>query len=208
MPFTALIPSAGRSSRMGSAKAWLEIDGESLLQRIARTAVEAGAHAVVVVAGAEDEVEGEPTLVTRIDVATRVTLPGEARLSVAVAAPDGQLIDSIRAGYDLVGEGSDLLLWPVDAPFADAATVERLADALGSRRDAVAVPMVGDSRGHPVLFGEKVAAELATPEADPGAHAVVRKDPSRVITVPCDDRRLTAALNTPADAAALGLRVP
>jgi CTP:molybdopterin cytidylyltransferase MocA len=190
---------------MGQPKAWLRLDGRTLLQRIVDAAVAGGAHAVVVVAGAEDDLDGEPTLVTRIDIATRVTSSEDVRMSVALGTPEGSLIDSIRAGYELVGEGSDVLLWPVDAPFADATLIAALAEALGARRDAIALPCVGETRCHPVLLGEKVAAELMTPAADEGAHSVIRRDAARIIAVAASDPRLGAALNTPADAEALGI---
>jgi len=208
MPFVVLIPAAGRSRRMGAAKAWLQLAGECLLQRIVTTACSAGASAVVVVAGAEESPGQGPEaadLVTRIDVATRLQIPAGKRLSVAVADPDGALIDSIRAGLGLVPEGADLLLWPVDAPFADTALVRAMADALGAHRERIVVPVVGERRGHPILLGAEAALELDGPHADAGANAVVRRLPERVTLLPAADRRVVAPLNTPEEATALGV---
>lgn len=207
MAFTVLIPAAGRSSRMGFPKGWLQLGASSLLQHITDTAVAAEALGVVVVAGIEDP-EDDPSLVARIDVAMEVRAPAGVRLSVALGAPDAHPIDSIRAGLELVPPGSDVLLWPVDQPFASAALVRDLVGALGTARDRIALPKVGEARVHPVLFGAQVAAELLGPDADEGAHGVVRKDPERLILVNAQDERLRHPLNTPHDAKAMGIRVP
>lgn len=188
---------------MGQAKAWLQLSGETLLQRLVRLSAEAGAMAVVVVAAGHDE--DDPQLLSRMDVAMRVEAPGDTRLSVALGAPDAELIDSIRAGLELIPEGADVLLWPVDAPFADAALLSQLLAALGGDAERIAVPVVEGKRGHPVLLGSKVAAELTTEVANEGAHHVVRRDDARVVEVPATDPRLVRDLNTPADARDLGV---
>ncbi len=206
MAFCALIPAAGRSSRMGSAKAWLLYQGKPLLARIVEAAIDGGAVAVVVVSGTEDQ--EDPQLTSRIEIAVRISTPEHVRLSVALGKPQGDLIDSIRAGYQLVGEELNVLLWPVDAPFASSTLVRSLAKALGSDRSKIAVPMVDTNRCHPILLGAAVAAELVTDVADGGANKVVHRDGSRILSVPADDPRLYHSLNTPADAAALGVEFP
>jgi molybdenum cofactor cytidylyltransferase len=205
MAFSVLIPAAGRSTRMGRPKAWLTHRGTSLLQRIVNEAAAAEPLAIVVVAGSEDE--EDEALVARIDVAMRITTPNDTRLSVAVGEADGDLIASIRAGYQLVQEGSDLLLWPVDVPFGSTALVQALVEALAGAPDRLALPVVSGQRGHPVLFGTKVAAELMTAAANGGAHDIVHRDPNRVLTVSWSDARVVAPLNTPDDARKLGIAV-
>lgn len=48
MKFSAVILAGGKSSRMGRDKAWLEIDGQSLLARQIQLVREAGAHEVFI----------------------------------------------------------------------------------------------------------------------------------------------------------------
>lgn len=56
----AVILAAGASTRMGRNKLLLELNGETVVRRAARTAIEAGLDPVIVVTGhARDEVEGE-----------------------------------------------------------------------------------------------------------------------------------------------------
>ncbi len=226
MRTAAVVLTAGRSRRMGWAKAWLELDGEPLLARVVRVALEAGADPVVVVAGCSGEsrryraespshtVAGgrgdrrsapgnQPGLVSRPQVEALLS----GTVDVAVGAPDAHPIDSLRAGLARVPDGHAVLLWPVDSPFA---TVELLA-AMAARLDApdrVVVVETVNGWGHPVLFGPALAAELRSPVADAGADRVVRRDPARIHRVPWSDVRVAAELNTPEQAAALGVRLP
>jgi CTP:molybdopterin cytidylyltransferase MocA len=226
MRVAAVVLTAGRSRRMGVAKAWLELDGEPLLHRITRVARTAGADPVVVVTGAEHQrssaagnagpnararghddkgqssAQHENRLVSRQAVSER--LAGEVETVVGV--PNGHPIDSLRAGLARVERGSAVLLWPVDHPFADADLVTALITALGEEVDRVVVPETERGWGHPVLFGPALVAELSSPLANGGAHTVVHRLPHRIARVPAPDPRIAAELNTPEQAASLGIR--
>jgi molybdenum cofactor cytidylyltransferase len=203
---TALVLTAGRSRRMGCPKAFLELDHEPLVHRILRVAFAAGVDDAVVVVGAADD----PALVSRraVDGLLRERhLVDPHRVTFAPGAPDEQPIASIRAGLREVAAGAAVLLWPVDQPFATVELVHELLASLGAASHIVR-PVVLGRGAHPVLFGATAAAELAGTFADRGAHAVVHRDPSRLIAVGAVDVRLVAALNTPAEAEALGVLRP
>jgi molybdenum cofactor cytidylyltransferase len=204
---TALILAAGRSRRMGAHKAFLELDHEPLLSRILGAAFAGGvAHAVVVVGATAD-----PRLVTIAAVERLVAQRHPAlaaQVRIVVGEPDRTPIDSIRAGLKALEPGTALLLWPVDSPFADAQLVRSLIDRLADAPDRIARPVDAGHGGHPVLFGAEVVRELTAPAANLGAHTVVNQDPRRLLDVPFHDSRLLAQLNTPAQASALGVRIP
>lgn len=202
---TALVLSAGRSTRMGTAKAWLRYGPRTFLEHIVGTAVDAGVNAVVVVAGCEEP--SDPLLVSRVDVAVRTaTLRSArvARISVAIGRPDGSPIDSIRTGFDLIAEGSAVLLWPIDCPFADVALLQEMFRALGDNPDCIVVPSVGPRHGHPVLFGRAAAGELLTTLANSGAQAVVHRSPKRVVQLAWGDPRVCVSVNTREQAREIG----
>lgn len=198
MRLAALVLTAGRSRRMGRPKAWLELDGEPLLVRIVRVAALARAEPIVVVVGSETPGD----LVSKQEVVAR--LPAA---DVAVGVPEGQPIDSVRAGLARIPHDCAVLLWPVDHPFAGPALLDAMLSALGEHGDRVVVPDANGRWGHPVLLGPEVAAELRTPLADHGAHRVVSRDPARIRRVAAEPR-VAAELNTPEQALALGLHVP
>jgi CTP:molybdopterin cytidylyltransferase MocA len=200
MTVAALVLAAGRSQRMGHPKAWLRLDGETLLARIVRTARGAGISPVVVVIGHETD----SMLVNRRDAQTR--LPHGAA-TLVVGRPDASQIDSIRAGLTAMPNDAAVLLWPVDHPFAQTDLVSRLVAAL-ERPDQVVLPLADGRRGHPILLGPTVVAELGSPAADQGADRIVRRAPERIVTVAAGDPHVAASLNTPDDAAALGIVLP
>jgi molybdenum cofactor cytidylyltransferase len=227
MPWSALVLCAGYSSRMGSPKAWLRMGARTLLEHVVESALLAGAHEVVVVVGQREP--RDPRLVDArrvwqvLEGRSIGGIPGEARrptvgpesgsrigarVRVACGVPDGGPIDSIRRGLHHCERGRAVLLWPVDAPFADVSVVAKLVDALktcSARDTRIAVPVFGSRRGHPVLFGAKVACELAGPAADAGARGVVRRCSERVVAVPVSDPRVVDDVDTPRDARRLGL---
>jgi CTP:molybdopterin cytidylyltransferase MocA len=195
MSFVALVLAAGRSVRMGQPKAFLRLGSVTLLEHVVAAARGAGADRVVVVVGAADD----PSLVNKRRAAE---LLGRA-VTFALGAPDRSQIESLQRGLAISPVGP-LLVWPVDHPFADAELVQRLLAALPSA-EHIALPRTSAGRGHPVLFGARVRRELMEPGLVAGARSVVHRDSRRVIEVPCDDARLSADVDTPAEALALGL---
>ncbi|MEE8409452.1 MAG: nucleotidyltransferase family protein [Myxococcota bacterium] len=204
MKAAALILTAGRSRRMGQPKAWLRLNGETLLERLVRETRRGGCATVVVVAGADTD----RSLASRVEIGERLTGSAEALadgIAIVIGCPDKQPIDSIRAGLAHIPANHAVLLWPIDHPFADAELVARLVRALGEESNRIAVPTAGGKRGHPILMSPDVAHELLTPAADDGARDVVRRDPGRVVTVDAADPRVLWSLNTPDEARALGI---
>lgn len=199
MTVAALILAAGRSTRMGQPKAWLRFGGEALLSRVVRIARSVGISPLVVVVGAE----ADPALVSRRDVEAR--LP-DGTVTPVVGRPDGTQIDSIRAGLGAIPKDAAVLLWPVDHPFAERNLVMALIEAL-ERPDQIILPVAAARRGHPILLGASAAAELFSPLANEGADRVVRRSAARIVEIATTDARLAAALNTPQDAALLGVEL-
>lgn len=122
----------GRSSRMGSPKAWLDFGGEPLLARVVRTIRRACAPVVVVAAPGQDV----PPLPPDVAIA-RDPLEGRGPLQ-GIAAGLHALLESPG------GEGVDAaFVSSTDAPFLEPALIARLAALRGADHD-IAVPNMGD----------------------------------------------------------------
>jgi molybdopterin-guanine dinucleotide biosynthesis protein A len=146
---------------MGRPKEWLEIDGESLLHRIARAATRA-CPIVVVVARAGQELPPLPAGVERVDD------PPEHD-------GDGPLPGAL-AGLASVGDrGAELaFIGACDAPFVDEHHIEYVLDRLANDRTLMAVvpesgPFDDGKRWlHPLAGAVRVAVARST------AHALVQ----------------------------------
>lgn len=184
----AIILAAGASERMGYPKALLPYRGRPFLEGILEACYAAGVeHRVVVLGHHADKV------LENIDLSA-VTV---ARSKDLDAGPIG----SVWAGLaSLASVPADaVLVWPVDRPHIAVTTVESIVDAFRSTHQPIVVPTYQGKRGHPVLFGRAVFAELLGAPRDEGARAVVHRDAGRVAEVPVEDAAVLEDFNTPED---------
>ncbi len=168
---------------MGTPKAELVLDGETLLERGLRMLGDAGCAPLIAVVGAA--VPDQPTAAS-----TAATF---------VPNPDWEsgMASSLRAGLGAaVGQAAVVAL--VDQPGITAAAVQRLR-AAHRPGFAVAATFDGDIRT-PVLFDRALWDEVsAAVTGDAGARHWLRRNPDRVIPVPCDDVADSADLDLPED---------
>ena len=177
-----IVLAAGAGTRFGQPKATAEVEpGVRFVDAVVAAAREAGADPIVVV--------GPPGF----------TAPGG---TVAVVNPDaaGEQITSLRLGLArLVSVPvAGALSWPVDHPFADAASARAVLD--GARRSGapIVVPVFQGRRGHPVYFARDCWRELATVR-DGGARTVVHAHAADVHEVTVDHIGVVRDIDTRAD---------
>lgn len=103
-----------------------------------------------------------------------------------------QCAESIRGmGYSLahgVATAREAPGWVValaDMPRVKPSSVERIADAL--RDAAIAAPIFGATRGHPVGFASSLRSELLALSGDSGARAVLERHADAIRLIDCDD---------------------
>jgi molybdenum cofactor cytidylyltransferase len=131
----------------------------------------------------------------------RLSLPSGARL---VVNPDakGEQIQSLRLGLaQLVNVPvSGALVWPVDHPYVELASVLAILDAAERSGAPIVVPRSGTRRGHPVFFSRALWPDLMTVPAG-GARAVVHAHEREVHEVIVDGSGILRDIDTPADMA-------
>src|SRR6266571_3139529 len=160
----ALVLAAGRSSRMGRAKATLPLDGDTFLSRIVRTLLAAGVDDVVVVVGHE---------AAAIIGAFPSELP--ARFVDNRNYDRGQL-SSLLAGLAVVDRPGvqAVLVTLVDVPLVTTATVRAVIDRYRQTHAPIVRPTSGARHGHPLLIDRSLFAELRAADAEAGAKPIVR----------------------------------
>jgi molybdenum cofactor cytidylyltransferase len=184
----AIILAAGGSSRFGQAKQLLSFQGESLVRRAVRSAIEAGCACVNVVVGdARDRIETE----------LRETP------AVIVKNPEWQrgLGTSIRCGLrHLLGSQPELdavVLLACDQPFVDANVIRSLIAQQEASRKPIVACSYANTLGIPALFDRACFESLLALPDDSGAKALIESRSADVAQI--EFERGALDIDTPAD---------
>ena len=186
-----VVLAAGRSSRMGRAKATLTIDDDNtFLSRIVRTFLAAGVDDVVVVVGHDAEL-----------VVSSLAASGlPARFALNRDYDRGQL-SSLLTGLAVVDRPgvAAVLVTLVDVPLVSEATVRAVLEHYRRTRAPIVRPTSGRRHGHPLLIDRSLFAELRAADATAGAKPVVRAHASEAGDVPVDDEGAFTDIDTAED---------
>ena len=168
-----IVLAAGNSSRYGSPKLLVEVDGTSMLARAVRTAVEvAGREAVVVVLGAHAE---------RLEPLLR-----DASATIAFNPHFGEgIASSIRAGVACVPAGTAAAMFVLaDQVALEPADLRRLVASWERQPDCIVAARYGGTTGAPAIFPADLFGELASLQGDRGARTLLARHAARVVAVP------------------------
>ncbi len=197
-----ILLAAGASSRMGKPKQLLRYEGETLLVRAARAALDTQCRPVIVVLGVQAE-----TMQTEI-----------AAMGVSVVVNDKWaegMSSSIRCGLRALetaatNEIEAAILMLCDQPLVTSVTLRRLVDAYHLRLALLVASEYeaeGEkTRGVPALFGRSLFPELMELRGAQGAKRIIARHATEaaVITVP----EAAFDLDTPDDYRALHDKAP
>jgi len=189
--FGAIILAAGASTRMGSPKQLLLLDGQPLVVRAAEAALVAGAWPVVVVLGAHAEKSAPPSPAWPVLVAENASWPE------GMAA-------SIRTGITTLGQFSRTLdaalLALCDQPAFSASVVSNFSPPNAPPAAASSPPATHLATARPRYSSANTLPPSAPSPAKPGRASSSIGSPDRVAAV--DLPALAHDLDTPADYAA------
>ena len=172
-----ILLAAGGSTRLGAAKQLVDVDGEPLIARAARSLISLDAGPVGIVVGARRD-------------AIRGALAGVDATIVDNENWSAGLGTSIRAGVAWARsiDASAALITLCDQPDVG---VSHLAALLAARDDAVIVATgYAGGRGVPAVFDASVFDRLLALPDDRGAKGVLADPSFTVRTVVCEDARV------------------
>lgn len=189
--FGAVILAAGASTRMGTPKQLLELEGKPLVVRAVEAALASPAWPVVVVLGAHEE----------------KIRPALARLPVLIAenpAWTEGMAASIRTGVTTLRQFSRALdaalIALCDQPAFSTAVIAQLVAAQGTTGRSIVAAYYSGRNGAPALFMREHFPALVALTGEEGARALLNSEPAQVAAV--DLPSLAFDLDTPEDFAA------
>jgi molybdenum cofactor cytidylyltransferase len=189
----ALLPAAGKSSRMGRPKLTLPAGDSTVIGRLVDTLRRCGVENVVVVTGPEDGRLGE------------LAQNSGARLALLPkATPDMRSTVQFGLRWLLnngpISSGDFFLLIPADHP---ALTDRALSDLLkGMELDpnwSIYIPTFEGVRGHPAVLPVSLVDEIEKLPENTGINELVRRQASRTKLVAVSDPSILWDLDTQAD---------
>jgi molybdenum cofactor cytidylyltransferase len=178
-----IILAAGESKRFGRPKQLLEWKGQSFVQAVARTAINAGLSPVIVVSGANAE-----------DVETSVSGLG-VEVIRNVEWTSGQASSIKKAVKSLSPEIGGAVFLLSDQPQVSVEVIQALIEKHSQGIRPIIAPMVMDRRANPVLFDKDTFKDLLLLEGDTGGRAIFHK--YRVDYLPWHDDSLLLDVDTP-----------
>jgi molybdenum cofactor cytidylyltransferase len=171
----AVVLSAGASTRLKQPKQLVHLNGETLLQRTARFALEAGCSPVIVVLGFEAE-------------RMQQTLSGlDVKFVLNPDWPTG-MASSLRCGIEAIEEDQPVsrehfdereafpgrvLLLVSDQPHLSAAVLQSLLLKNSETQSLITASRYAERSGVPAIFRRPLLSELKSIEGDKGARQMI-----------------------------------
>jgi molybdenum cofactor cytidylyltransferase len=158
-----VVLAAGASTRMGTNKLLLPIEGESLLRRAVRRALAAGLDPLVVVTGHEAD-------------RSRVELEGlSCRIVFNPRFAEG-IHTSVRTGIEDVPASSPAaVVMLADMPYVTSEMVAALVEAYRRSKPPLVISQYGDAQAPPTLYDRSLFAELTIEPGEGCSKRVVRR---------------------------------
>jgi molybdenum cofactor cytidylyltransferase len=189
----ALLPAAGKSTRMGRPKLALPLGGRTVLEHAVAALRQAGIEHVLVVVGPH-----VPELIPLAEAA------GADVCRLAAETPDmrATVEHGLRWLEERFHPGPDdaWLLSPADHPALDATVVRCLTQARAAHPErSIFVPVFEGRRGHPTLIGWKHVAGIRAHPAGQGLNTYLRGHTAETLEVPVASAEVLCDLDTPED---------
>jgi molybdenum cofactor cytidylyltransferase len=193
LPVYGVVPAAGLSRRMGTAKQVLPIGSRTMTGQVVQTMLDAQLDGVVVI--------------TRAELQASLGLPADNRIVILINNDaKTQMLDSIRLALDeidglsrtqMYGKKSGVLVIPGDIPGVSVAAVRECAGSFRKAPDHIVIATHQGKRAHPIVF--PFAMKLAIENLKGGLNKLPHRYAERVLYVEIDDENILQDVDTRQD---------
>jgi molybdenum cofactor cytidylyltransferase len=188
----AIIPAAGRSSRMGQPKQLMDIAGRPMLLVVADPLIACGQVECTVV-------------VTNSLVASALDINATGATVLLNDEPDAEMIDSVRLGIEELQHRCELnvddgiLICPGDQPGLSVGEIARCCAAFDDQPGRIIVATHDGKRGHPLIFPASRIPFLMSQACDKGLRELVTTHEDNLAVVEIHNSAVLRNVNTPDD---------
>jgi molybdenum cofactor cytidylyltransferase len=191
--YFALIPAAGKSTRMGRPKLALPLGECSVLEHVVTAVRQAGVGRILVVIG--PHTPGLVALAERAG-ASALVLPEET----------ADMRTTVERGLSWIEErfhpqpDDAWLLLPADHPTIDGSIMQDLLQAARAHPDrSIIIPVHDGRRGHPTFVGWKHVEGIRALPAGAGLNRYFREHAGETLELPTANAEVVCDLDTPED---------
>jgi molybdenum cofactor cytidylyltransferase len=186
-----IIPAAGTSARMGRLKQLVLIEGQTILGRVIKAALDSDLERIVVVLGfGADEIQrvlGEllmhPNLTVVVNRQYRAGLAG-----------------SLQAGLKpVMDDYNTVMILLADHPFIESAMINRVLNRFQNSAKDLCLCTHRGRRGHPACLRRRFFPEIMALSGDIGARNIFADHPNQVLEVELESDRYFMDVDTLAD---------
>lgn len=183
---SAILLSAGESSRFGSPKALVKLNSYTVIEQILTSLISSQVDEVITVLGSQAE-QIKPFLLKHKKV--KVVYNKDYNF--------GQT-SSFQVGLNSLRDDSQgVFLLPVDYPFVKSSTIDTLIECFRIERNCVYIPTFENRKGHPPLFPIQLRNEFLLLQHDQGVNSVAQQHQDLIRLVAVKDSGVIATFNTP-----------
>lgn len=192
--YEAILLAAGSGRRFGGGKMLAAFEGAPLIEGALKAALSAPVRGVTVVTGAD------PEAVTEIVWIIADRLGQGSRLDVVHAQDhlEGMGASLRRGMASLPADTQGVFVFLGDMPRIPVSVLGELVAAVEAGAPAAA-PVWEGRRGHPVLFGPGLLADLGRVTGDAGAREILKGLGPDLVLVPAPDGGVLFDIDQPAD---------
>ena len=185
--FSAVIPAAGYSSRMGRFKPMLPLGETTIIERVIKLFQGCGVEEILVVVGFQR------------DCMHPVLERSGVKEIISHRYREG-MFSSVVAGLTASSPGTEAtFILPVDIPVVAASTISRLMDTHHRSPGKILRPVYAGLRGHPPLIPRIFAESIAAWDGEGGLRAALAQWESETIQVEVPDENILFDVDTPDD---------
>jgi len=173
----AIILAAGEGKRVGKAKWQLLFQGQTFLDCIVSKIISAG-------------------IVDIVCVARENSLPFDKRIKIAInTTPENGMISSIFYGVKALTDFAGYLIFPVDHPEINSATLMQLQSAFIKNPKSVFIPQYQNRSGHPIIIPKHIAKQILADDYVGGLKEFLKNLGEKIAYVPVSDQGVLKNIN-------------